>query len=530
MKARANRTVLLLVVSLAVLPLVADHLGRLPQVSAVLGVVIYAVYRAFCRISSTNRAQALTALLVVAFYVGSALTSVKPESLVSVDLTDPTGYYAALAESMLRGKLSLLAEPATALLRAKNPYVPGRNYAFLWDASYYKENYYLYFGPVPALVLYLPFRVVTQRSLPAPFALAAFLTAGYVGSLCVLERARKVSGLRRQPALIQVLSTLLLGLATLAPLVLRRPSVYEVAIASAYCFLMWGSYALLGAVRTTPTPYSFAQPILASLLMGLSAGSRATLLGTGLFLLVGLLAQSGKHWRAERWKVWQRGVPLLVPFACCVLLLGLYNRLRFDAWGEFGMRYQLNHLDMLNMKTSVEKVVRGVGYYLFAAPSPDYRFPAIRIAQTTRPFGLPHHPTLHEGVLGLFPAFPVTLILGVAPLLALRETRVRFRWIAASLVGYSLLMLLAVSAAGVSGRYEMDFVPGLLIASILTFYALRTDRLSAVGVIAELFWVPAALYTIALGVLVSISDQATPDSLKTHYPAVYTLLRQLLWQ
>src|SRR5918996_2667455 len=60
--------------------------------------------------------------------------------------------YIDLGEAFLHGQLSLLALPDPALIALQDPYDPAKRIMpFLWDASYYKEKYYLYWGPVPAL-------------------------------------------------------------------------------------------------------------------------------------------------------------------------------------------------------------------------------------------------------------------------------------------------------------------------------------------------------------------------------------------
>src|ERR1035438_2785461 len=55
----------------------------------------------------------------------------------------------------------------------------------LHDASLYHGKYYLYFGPTPALVLFLPYKVLTGSHLPSSVAVALFCTGGFACS-CAL--------------------------------------------------------------------------------------------------------------------------------------------------------------------------------------------------------------------------------------------------------------------------------------------------------------------------------------------------------
>ena len=66
-------------------------------------------------------------------------------------------YYNLLADAFRAGQTSLLVTPSPELLALPNPYDPAQNAALrLHDATLYRGRYYLYFGPTPALVLFLP--------------------------------------------------------------------------------------------------------------------------------------------------------------------------------------------------------------------------------------------------------------------------------------------------------------------------------------------------------------------------------------
>jgi hypothetical protein len=89
-------------------------------------------------------------------------------------------YYPLLTDAFLAGQTSLLIEPPAELLALPNPYDPIANAQLrLHDVSLYQGKYYLYFGPVPALTLFLPFRVLTGIHLPSRAAVAIFCAAGF---------------------------------------------------------------------------------------------------------------------------------------------------------------------------------------------------------------------------------------------------------------------------------------------------------------------------------------------------------------
>lgn len=520
-----NYSSALVFVSLILIWLMFSQFGRVPALLLGATLVIYAMCHIIGRLQSGYREQAIAASLVIAFYACSALTSVKPENITSVPAaTEPPGFYPGLTESLLKGELTLPVKPGEGLLKAANPYQPGRNYPYVWDASYYQGKYYIYFGITPVLTLFLPFRVLAQRPLPTHFALLTFLVAGFIGSLFVLERARRKCGILRPAVPIQVLTVFVLGLGNVGPLMLRRPSVYEVAISSAYCFSMWGFYCLIGYFQNL----SLRRALLASLFLGLAVGSRPTYGVTSGLIMIAAMTTVWLCWKVDGWGMALRVFVLVAPMATVALVLGLYNKLRFDSWTEFGLRYQLDHLDMYNMKLNVTNALHGAAFYLFSTPIYSQHFPGIRTNLNTHPFQLGNHVGLNEDVLGVLGAFPVTCFIVLIPFVAWYR---RSRWtllLATSLVGLAGFMVFAVSNVGISARYEQDFLPSFLLASTLAFYGTRRRGNGVFHGIAQALWVPAACFSILVGMLAPISDYQN-NSLESYHPSTYRVLRQLLW-
>src|SRR5262245_62100695 len=66
-----------------------------------------------------------------------------------------TALYSEQARAFAHGRLHLLVDPPAALASLPDPYDPRAREALpcMHDVSYYRGRYYLYFGPVPALLL-----------------------------------------------------------------------------------------------------------------------------------------------------------------------------------------------------------------------------------------------------------------------------------------------------------------------------------------------------------------------------------------
>ena len=92
-------------------------------------------------------------------------------------------YYNLLAEGFRKGQLNLTTSPSEELLAKANPLDATNQSLWLWDVSIYGGKYYLYWGPVPAILQALGKSILRIRGLigdPVPrlFFLVAFRARG----------------------------------------------------------------------------------------------------------------------------------------------------------------------------------------------------------------------------------------------------------------------------------------------------------------------------------------------------------------
>ena len=146
--------------------------------------------------------------------------------------SDP--YYNGLTDGFLAGKLSLPTEPSPQLMALQDPYDPGQNASLrLHDASYYNGKYYLLFGVTPVVLLFLPFRALGIGDLPQSAAVAAFTFAGVVFWFLTVSLVRRKCVPHRGAGVLYA-TLVTLGFGGAIPFLLRRPAMYEVAIACGF--------------------------------------------------------------------------------------------------------------------------------------------------------------------------------------------------------------------------------------------------------------------------------------------------------
>ncbi|MBE0682374.1 MAG: hypothetical protein IH589_10705 [Anaerolineales bacterium] len=252
-----------------------------------------------------------------------------------------TRYYTQLAEAFSKGQLHVDVEPGAALLAAEDPYSSEGRPPFeddVWDLSLYKGKLYLYWGPVPALLL-MPIQLALHTSMADIYLVYFFLSGLLIfNSLIILKVWRLF--FPDIPAWSVVISIFLIGLILPILWSLNIPDVYEAAIGGGQFFLIGGIYfVILAFEKDIRKRFLF----LAGLFWACSVGSRAINVLPILFLTALSLLWIWKNQpKPIDWNGAARlAASLLTPLALGALLIGWYNWARFDSPLEFGLRYQI---------------------------------------------------------------------------------------------------------------------------------------------------------------------------------------------
>ena len=177
----------------------------------------------------------LVALMVGLFYA----------NFLSPDLEDsrarfrPHRYYDLQVRAWLDGRLDLPMPLPPEFLALPDPYDPASNERFrmageygIHDLSFYRGKVYMYWGPVPALFTFLPWRVITGVALPSAWAGWTFAFGGWLMSAMLLTRLQSRQWPLASPVLLG-LALLALGTCNWVAVLLARCTVYEVPILAA---------------------------------------------------------------------------------------------------------------------------------------------------------------------------------------------------------------------------------------------------------------------------------------------------------
>jgi hypothetical protein len=468
-----------------------------------------------------NLALGAVFLLGAVFYLWTAATSYTLE--LNGSQTDP---YNLLATAFLHLHLSV-GRPPAGLLRLPEPYNPAANSIFqlhprdIHDFALYHGKLYLTWGPTPVLVLFIPLHLLGLEP-STSLAAAIFAIVGLGFALAVLRVVLRQLG--RAPLWMCVLAALALALSSVMPFTLRRPEVYEGAIASGFCFAMAGTWLAVSALLERRA--SLRRLALASLCFGLAVGARPPLVAAALVFVPVYLA-----FRAT---LPRRGLllALLAPLGVCGLLLALYNQVRFGSPLEVGTKYALAGFNQHTAHFGAASyVVPGAWYYLLSPPRPTILFPFLQVAPPPESFPgtLPANYQSFELTAGLLPMAPIVVFLGALPWIWRRRPK---------LLGSLGAPLLILAGAGVFGllflsyefyatteRYEVDFATLFLFGALAAWLALSVHLRGWSRWLVRIGGALLALWGCFAGLAISFTGYA--NLLQADYPSTWSSLESI---
>ncbi len=439
---------------------------------------------------------------------------------------NPWHHYEFLAEGFARGHTYLSVDPPQELLALENPYLPSSlPEKRLWDASLYHGKYYLYFGPAPAAVLMLPWRLVTGHGMPQWVAAGAWAVIGLAGLFRLLSRVRD----RYFPGV----SALWLGFVAIVafhaswfPVLLRRPAVWELPIVAAVACAWW-SLAFLYEFHASGGRLRWG--VLAGIALGVLIGSRVTYLFSAALVLSLMLVPTPAAGGRIRFGQALAASGLV---ALAGLSLLAYNHARFGSWTEFGTSFQLWGADYRGTRFMDPRyILFNAWTYLLSTPNFGPYFPFIH---PTWPDRFPSGHMGMEEMHGILFAMPVHVAaLGSVFLLVRRARDPQARPLVVILLCALGISLLAAAIlftwGGLCSRYIAELCAGpTVLTAVGLLAAVESRRPRALRVLVA----AASAWTIGYTWLASADFKGY---MKRTSPEVYSAIARVfdypsLWQ
>ena len=292
--------------------------------------------------------------------------------------------YELMAEALLDGKLYLDYDDVDSrLLEMENPYDTAarkeQKIHYHWDHAFYDGRYYVYFGIVPVLLLFLPFRVITGTALTTYHATQIFVGAAIIG-LFFFFRLLAKKYFPKIPIAVYLLLGASVSLASMAHCI-AKPAMYMTAFSAGICMEIWSLYFYMKAVWATEDENrALLTAFFGALLGALAFGCRPPIALANIVVIPCLV-----HFLRGRRITRELLLKLLAaasPYIVIGILLMLYNYVRFDSPFEFGQKYQLTVADQseygdLMLKLTSRNRINGLIYLFLRSRNLSEEFPFI---------------------------------------------------------------------------------------------------------------------------------------------------------
>lgn len=396
-----------------------------------------------------------------------------------------TYFYDNLATAFSHRSLSLEIEVSPKLLALENPYNPfeRKGIDFPLDYSLYNGKYYLYFGPIPALML-AALKLIGVGAVGDHLLVFIFTCMLFVFEIATIIFIKK-HFFQAVPNWVAPFYIIFIGLASPIAWMLTEARVYEAAIIAGQAFFVAGFYFTVTAIsQNTP---SSKRLFFGGILFAFAFGSRLTLIlpiGFVVSLVFVLLLHRSYPWKSVKQTTYQLLSPC-VPIVIGGLLFAWYNWARFGSVFETGIYYQLTTKYLQKFSEvlfSPIYILPNAYEYLFGKPKLLSSFPYF---QPVRARGALHFPFLNlpavywtSAVTGIFYNTPFVIFAGM-PILSniiqtIKKEKLKdnlINWIHFALLGSGLAGFFTVTSFfWVAGRYFADFTPSFILLSVIGFF------------------------------------------------------------
>ena len=440
--------------------------------------------------------------------------------------------YDELAQAFIEGKTYIdnddvpqslidMENPYDTVARSKQAEITGDSYR--WDVAYFNGHYYVYFGIVPLILMYLPFRAIFDAPFPSAVGIMAFALIFSIGVFKLLDLIikKKFKSVSVGTYLITALTFInCCGMTFLA----KRPDFYSVPIITSMAFVVWGILLWFKGLDTEKR--KSLHFLLGSLCMALSVGCRPQ----SVLICAVALPLFASYFFKDKYLFKKKGITELItlaaPFVAIAAVIMYYNNIRFGSPFDFGSSYNLTTNDVTRRGFSLGRTGLGIFTYLFQTPSLIATFPFIEeVSIETNYIGK----TISESCFGgLITSLPLLWFGFALPKVksTLKENKLFAFTATLFLIGFALVIA-DTQAGGLLQRYYSDFGYIFFLGVTLVIYSLceKTNSTPDSKALNNLIFISACLsifYTIALAF--SVSDV----TIDTENPTLFGTLRHIV--
>ncbi len=461
-----------------------------------------------------NKNQQLVTVLCAAFIIFLGYLTICSHSSFDESSIPHHMQYKELARAICDGHFYVDDAPSEGLLQAPNPYdtqyLQANNIEYRADYAYFNGKYYVYFGIVPELLLYLPFHMITGHDFPnwaATFVFYALFCAGVF--LFVKELIRKHYKLFQY--IYYVVICAFICLSGTIMYVVFNSDIYSVPIIAGAAFTFLGLAFWLVGVRRDSALFI----VLGSLFMALTAGCRPQ------YLLFGFLAfPIFKDYVLERKALFTKRtlvktIICMLPYAFVAVLVMYYNNARFGSIFDFGATYSLTNNDMNLSGNSISRMLLGLMGFTLQPPLLTGVFPFLQSVPLEYSYMGKIVTEHYFG--GIIPCNMLMFSLAFAYRF---KDRIKEHKLSSvlyiSIIISVIIALVDANTAGILQRYTVDVAMGLFIATAVMLSAFVDSKKEAALSFIKIGFVFEVAFSLMM-----ISNTVSAITLEKYNPELF---------
>lgn len=332
----------------------------------------------------TSVYKMILSILMCAVTVAVCILPMGKLPLWNGEQPDHRNQYELMAEAILDGHIDFNYGDEDSLSQLENPYDPvARKEAkvkYHWDHAYYNGHYYMYFGIVPVLLVFLPYRVLTGTSLTTYHATQIFVAFAIIGIFVLFDLLSKLFfnklnyGVRLSLSVAFSVMSVWYSAA--------EPALYCTAITSAIALEVWSLYFFIRAVwgeQKENRQILFAG--IGALSGALAFGCRPPIALANILVLPMLIVFLKQ--RKFTPKLFGKLFLAALPYFAVAIGLMVYNYVRFENPFEFGQAYQLTVADQSQYKITLDfktvtRILKGLAQNFLGIGNISGEFPYIK--------------------------------------------------------------------------------------------------------------------------------------------------------
>ena len=482
--------------------------------------------------SEKNLAQEIVLLLVLGFFfvivsLISNYSSNEPDIYLytEVKMIDRGIYNVDFIDALKQGKTYLLQETSEKLLELENPYDHisrgnlERDVDYKWDTAYYKGHFYIYFGILPAILIFLPYNLLTGGYLKVSIVVLLFSIFVFILLKEILLKLI-TKYFKNIPFKNVFYYLIILCSGTLILYANGMSRIYELVIVAGLYFSLQGIFFIIKSLEKDE--HRYRNIFLGSLFLALAVACRPTDLLISIIILpylISLFIKYVKNIKENKLNLLKLIFSVAIPYLSVGIGLMYYNYIRFENVFDFGAKYQLTINNMIELESRLFTIPMGILSNLFKVPHFVPYFPFIAHSNDCATFYGAYY--IENLIGGVFMVAPICFFIFYIFKFNRKSENKELKIIVNSLIIVGLLIAcVSVAMAGSNQRYLIDYGWMLIFAGILIFsflYSLFKHK-ETKNILNKLLAI-MAIYTLLLGISSGILTEK--DCMKHNSPEKY---------